>query len=86
MITINDMNVSLDLDKAAVEAVIGGSTHYSSSTYKNYSKSYGAWGTTYSTLVSSNVWIHGVRHNKYWQRKYRKVSYIQRKSWYKYVG
>ena len=86
MIAINDLNVSLDLDKAALEAVSGAGTHYSRPTTISYGYRYGSWGTTYSTLVSQNAIVHGVRHNKYWQRKYRTVTFRQRMSWYKYVG
>ena len=86
MLAINDLNVSLDLDKAALEAVSGAGTHYSSPITRTISSNVGAWGTTYSSLVSQNAFVHGVRHNKYFQRKYRTITYRQRKSWYKYVG
>ena len=87
MIAINDLNVARDLDKAALEAVSGAGIHYSSSIIRQVgSTRYGRWSTVYSTLVSSNAWLHGVRHNKYWQRRYRTVSFTQRQSWYKYVG
>ena len=86
MRAINDLNVSLDLDKAALEAVSGASTHYTSWSVRTISSSYGSWGTNYSSMVSQNAIVNGVRHNKYWQRKYRTVRLVQRASRYKYVG
>jgi hypothetical protein len=84
MLAINDLNVSLDLDKSALAAVSGAGTHYSSWYYSSWSSA-SAWKKTQSyTLINSNVYKHGVRHNMYktvWKRT--KTQSARR---YKYVG
>ena len=86
MLAINDLNVSLEMDKAALEAVSGAGTHVTRWRIRTISRRVGAWGSTYSSLVSQNALVHGVRHNKYFQRKYRTITTRQKMSRYKYVG
>ena len=88
MIAINDLNVSLDLDKAALEAVSGAGTHYTNWQYSSWSSgTTSSWKKIYGyTLISDRAYRHGVRHNLYktkWVRTFTKRQYATR---YKYVG
>ena len=86
MLAINDLNVSLDLDKAALAAVTGAGTHYRFISRRISSGRWSGWKMRSNRLVSSNVKIHGVRHNKYVQKFTRSRSQTQTQYQAKYVG
>ncbi len=86
MLAIADLNVSLDLDKAALAAVTGAGTHYQFISRRTSTGRWSGWKRRTNTLVSSNVKIHGVRHNKYYQRFTRSRTQVQTHKQYKFVG
>ncbi len=55
MLAINDLNVSLDLDKAALAAVTGAGTHYRFISRRTSTGSWSGWKLRSNRLVSSNV-------------------------------
>ena len=85
MLAIADLNVSLDLDKAALAVVTGAGTHYRFISRRISSGRWGGWKMK-QKLVSSNVKIHGVRHNKYIQKFTRSRTQTQTQYQAKYVG
>jgi hypothetical protein len=86
MLAINDLNVSLDLDKAALAAVTGAGTHYRFISRRTSTSRWSGWKLRSNRLVSSNVRKHGVRHNKYIQRFTRSRNQVQTQYQAKYVG
>ena len=86
MLAINDLDISLDLDKAALAAVTGAGTHYKYISRRTSSRRWSRWKLRTNKLISSNVKIHGVRHNKYYQRFTRSRRQVQTQKQYKYVG
>lgn len=86
MLAINDLDLSLDLDKAALAAVTGAGTHYRFISRRTSSSRWSGWKRRTNRLISSNVKIHGVRHNKYYQVFTRTRRQVQTHKQYKYVG
>ena len=86
MLAINDLDISLELDKAALAAVTGAGTHYRFISRRTSSSRWSGWKLRTNRLISSNVKIHGVRHNKYYQRFTRSRKQVQTHRQYKYVG
>ena len=86
MLTIADLNVSLDLDKAALAAVTGAGTHYEFISRRTSTSRWSGWKLRSNRLVSQRAYKHGVRHNKYIQRLTRSRKQMQTQYQAKYVG
>jgi hypothetical protein len=86
MLAINDLNVSLDLDQAALAAVSGAGTHYTSWSYSMSGTSTSAWKLKQNSLISQNAYYGGVRHNLYKIQFTRTHKRTETATRYKYVG
>ena len=86
MLVINDLDVSLDLDKAALAAVTGAGTHYRFISRQISSAIWSGWKLRSNRLVSSSVQINGARHNKYLQSFTRSRNQTETQNQAKYIG